>query len=483
MNTCIVWFRSDLRLVDNPALDYALRHVDRIVPVFIHAPEEAHPWAPGAASNWWLHHSLNALHEQLARRGSRLVIRRGPSLAALASLAEQCGATDVCWNRLYEPALIERDTGIKQRLAERGLICRSFNGALLFEPWSIKTQSGGPYRVFTPFWRACLQAGFDGAPLRLPTALPPVDRALGSEPIEALGLLPKIRWDDGMRATWSAGEDGAGAVLGAFIEGALADYAAGRDYPFEAHTSRLSPYLHFGEISPRQVVWAIRTHMEVERDSAQIKGGEALIRQLGWREFAHHILYHFPHTTDEPLNARFAGFPWRRHADDLLRAWQRGRTGYPLIDAGMRELWHTGSMHNRVRMIVASFLTKNCRIPWQTGARWFWDTLVDADLAANSLNWQWVAGCGADAAPYFRIFNPVRQGEKFDSAGHYVRRWVPELAPLPDRWIHAPWNIPLDIQHAAGVAIGERYPHPVIDFSESREEALVSYRDRVKAVG
>ena len=477
MSACIVWFRYDLRLDDNPALDYALRHAERVVPLYIHAPEEHGDWAPGAASQWWLHHSLRSLAERLGERGSRLIIRPGPSRYALTSLIAESGADEVCWNRVYEPALIRRDKKIKAELREQGIACHSFNGALLFEPWSVKTKAGGPFRVFTPFWRACLESGIDPKPRPRRKKAPSVDSRIKSPSLETLQLLPRISWDEGLKTAWRPGEQGALGNLQTFLDQAVPDYSDGRDVPAERSTTRLSPHLHFGEIGPRRIVSAVRQRMEVDRTPGVIKGGEALIRELGWREFAHHILYHFPHTAEEPLNERFAGFPWRENFGPLLEAWRAGRTGYPIVDAGMRELWRTGWMHNRVRMIAASLLTKNCRVPWQLGARWFWDTLVDADLAANSLGWQWVAGSGADAAPYFRIFNPVRQGEKFDPDGKYVRRWVPELAPLRNRWLHAPWTAPLDTQRKLAVEIGRHYPRPVVDFAQSREEALRVYRE------
>ena len=467
MSVAIVWFRRDLRLTDNPALAEALAAADAVVPVYVHAPEEEGAWAPGAASRWWLQRSLDSLRRALAARGSRLVIRHGPSLAALAGLAEETGAASIHWNRLYEPAIVERDKQIKQALGERGLHGASSNGHLLFEPWAVRTLSGDPYRVFTPFWKTCLRSIDQvGPPLPAPRRLPAVREDLPGEDLESLGLNPRVAWDEGLAKAWRPGEAGAAAALQRFCDEAIGDYGTGRNRPDRAGTSRLSPFLHFGELSARQALVAAR--VPGIGDSA---GAESFIRELGWREFAHHLLFHFPHTPDAPLDARFERLDWRRDPGQL-QAWQRGATGYPIVDAGMRELWHTGWMHNRVRMIVASLLTKNLFMPWREGARWFWDTLVDADLANNTLGWQWTAGCGADAAPYYRVFNPVLQAEKFDPERRYIRRWVPELAALPDKWVHCPWLAPEQVLDAAGVALGSTYPMPIVDPRASRDEAL-----------
>jgi deoxyribodipyrimidine photo-lyase len=467
MSVAIAWFRRDLRLTDNPALEEARAAADVVIPVYIHAPAEDGPWHPGAASRWWLHRSLSALAGDLGRRGSALVIRRGPSLEALLTLARETGATSVHWNRLYEPAAIARDTMVKSTLAEHGIHATSSNGSLLFEPWTVRTGSGDPYRVFTPFWKTCMAMAGEVAP---PRAAP---RRLGGGghrptgiPLEDLGLLPQVRWDAGLGEAWKPGEAGAAKALAAFTRSAIAAYGQDRNRPDLAGTSRLSPYLHFGELSPRQALAAAR-----QAAPGGSSGAEAFIRELGWREFAHHLLYHYPHTTDAPLDRRFERLDWRRDAAQL-RAWQRGLTGYPIVDAGMRELWHTGWMHNRVRMIVASLLTKNLFMHWLEGARWFWDTLVDADLANNTLGWQWTAGCGADAAPYYRVFNPVLQAEKFDPERRYIRRWVPELAALPDRWVHCPWAAPPEALAAAGITLGVHYPEPIVDPRGSRDEAL-----------
>ena len=442
--TTLLWLRHDLRLDDNPALIAAAAR-GAVVPVFVWAPEEEAPWEPGAASRWWLHQSLEKLSAAFAKAGAPLVIRRGPSLEALRKLAKETGASHVAWNRRYEPAVITRDTGIKKALAADGLEVESFNGALLYEPMHVATKEGKPYQVFSPFWRALIAREEPAEPVAAPKKLKAAEKQPKSVSIDSLGLLPTIDWADTMRKTWLPGEAGAEKRLERFVERGVADYNRERDRPDHEGTSALSPHLHFGEISPRRAWHAVRAAAG-GRPVAKLTGGaEAYLRELGWREFASHLLYHFPHTANAPLRADYARFPWAK--DPIgLRAWQRGRTGFPIVDAGMRQLWATGWMHNRVRMIVASFLVKDLRISWLEGAKWFWDTLVDADLAANTLGWQWAAGCGADAAPYFRIFNPTSQAEKFDPDGVYVKRW-------------------------AGADAAD-YPEPIVDHAEARKLAL-----------
>ncbi len=473
MRTLIVWFRRDLRLADNPALWQALQEAERVVPVYIHAPIEAGDWQPGGASRWWLHHSLTALDEGLRRRGGSLTLRRGPSLAALLELAETTGAEGIYWNRQYEPYAIARDREIKAALRERGLRTESFNAALLHEPWQVANQAGEPFRVFTPFWKACLAHGIDQPLLPTPEHVPGPEVAPPSEPLDAFKLLPRIPWDRGFAPVWRPGEAGALDRLEQFVQQAIGGYAEHRNLPGSPTTSRLSPHLHFGEVGPRQIVHAAR----VAADGAGARDAEGVrvfLSEIGWREFAYHLLFHFPHTPAAPLDPKFASFPWESD-DNALAAWQRGQTGIPIVDAGLRELWTTGWMHNRVRMIVASLLTKNLLIHWSEGARWFWDTLVDADLASNTLGWQWTAGCGADAAPYFRIFNPVLQGEKFDPDGDYVRRWVPELASVPAKLIHRPWEADSATLRRLGLALGRDYPLPIVDLKESRDRALARF--------
>ncbi len=472
----IVWFRRDLRLSDNPALEAARIAGGPVIPLFIDASNEEMPWTSGAASRWWLHHSLAALDQSLRSRGSRLILRSGPSIRCLCELAGECGAAGVYWNRGYEPAVAARDLAVKAGLESNGLHAATFNGSLLFEPSEVRNNSGAPFRVFTPFWRACLSSLVQPRASRRPCpALAAPRRWPGSLALEQLQLRPVPDWAGGLRQAWHPGEDGARARLKEFVLGALSAYPRARELPAVQGTSRLSPHLHFGEISSHTVWNEIKSAAARTDDPDLREAGDAFLRQIGWREFACHLLAGFHDFDRDPLRVEFRGFPWRRSARDLT-AWQEGRTGYPLVDAGMRELWTTGWMHNRVRMVVASFLTKDLLLHWMEGARWFWETLVDADLANNAFGWQWTAGCGADAAPYFRIFNPVGQGERFDPKGEYVRRWVPELAMLPTQWIHKPWQAPAAILKDSGIRLGEDYPKPIVDHRESRRRALAAYQ-------
>lgn len=460
----LVWFRDDLRLADNPALAGAVSRGHPIIPVFIWAPEEEGNWRPGAASNWWLDASLRALSRELEERGSRLIIRRGPTSTALAELIEQTEASGVFWNRVYRPLISQRDSMLKSEIHERGVAVECFNGSLLFEPGTILNKSGKPFAVFTPFWRACLAKAVSAPAHEPPSKL----RAPASWPdslqLSELGLQPTIDWPSGLRDNWQPGERGARAQLDRFRQKALDTYAESRDHPGVTSTSCLSPHLRFGEISARQIWHAL--------DGL---GSDAFLRQLGWREFSYHLLCSQPQSVEQPLRPEFERFPWKRDPQ-AFSAWTRGKTGYPFVDAGMRQLWRTGWMHNRARMVAASFLVKHLLIAWQEGAAWFWDTLVDADLANNTMGWQWVAGCGADAAPYFRIFNPVLQGEKFDPTGEYVRHWIPELAQMPHAWIHKPWRAPRSILANAGVELGKTYPYPIVDHDEARRRALAALR-------
>jgi len=475
MTATIIWFRQDLRLQDNPALAAARQRGGAILPVYIMDDAGEGDWPAGGASRWWLHHSLAALDESLRERGSRLLLAKGESGAALRNLLKTTGATAVYWNRRYEPAAIARDKVIKTELGAAGLEAKSFNGAQLFEPHTVQNKSGGPFQVFTPFWRHCLTLPVE-APVKLPAGdLPAPGRWPASLARDELSLLPQIKWDAGLAAAWQPGEAAAMKRLKKFVASAMTDYAERRNQPDTDGTSALSPHLHFGEIGPRQV-WAAVAGVSKESGVFPAnRGAQVFLSEVGWREFACHLLYHFPQTPAEPLRKEFAAFPWRKDAAQL-RAWQTGRTGYPIVDAGMRQLWQTGWMHNRVRMIVASFLVKHLRISWQEGAAWFWDTLVDADLAGNTLGWQWSAGCGADAAPYFRIFNPILQGEKFDANGDYVRRWVPELARLPAAFIHQPWEAPVGMLLEAGVKLGRDYPQPMVNHGEARIAALAALK-------
>ncbi|MEP6908689.1 MAG: deoxyribodipyrimidine photo-lyase [Pseudoxanthomonas sp.] len=467
-SNAIVWFRNDLRLADNPALQAALESGFSPLCVYIHAPEEEGDWAPGAASEAWRHHSLAALDADLRAKGSRLLIRRGPSQHALETLITQSGAKAVFWNRKYEPATQPRDATIKRKLKEQGIHVESFNGALLFEPWSISTQQGGPYKVFTPFWRNALSQLRPQSLHPAPSALPGVDANYADVALDTLGLLPALGWDRDFWLGWHPGEAGAHEALEVFIDGALRGYRSDRDRPDRTGTSLMSPHLHFGEVAP----WRITAELEKVRSASNGADVDAYVRELGWREFAYHLLHHFPQTTTGNLNPRFEQFEWAKSDTCALQRWQRGNTGVPIVDAGLRELWTTGYMHNRVRMIVGSWLTKHMRQHWLHGARWFWDTLVDADLANNTLGWQWVAGTGADASPYFRVFNPVTQSQKFDPAAIYIARWVPELAALPVAARFAPW-LHADLARR----LAPSYPSaPMVDLAAGRDAALAAYK-------
>ncbi|HTD28600.1 MAG TPA: deoxyribodipyrimidine photo-lyase [Xanthomonadaceae bacterium] len=468
MPTALIWFRRDLRLDDHPALQSALRAGYRIVPVYVHAPEEEAPWSPGAASLAWLRRSLAALDTALRGCGSRLIVRAGPSLAMLEQLVDETNAEAVYWSRRYEPACIARDATVKHALRARRILVETHNSALLCEPWTVATRQGDPYRMFTPFWRNA-SAHLDVQNLKAaPECLPSVDGSIVSADMNALIPAPTPTWDMEFWAHWQPGEQGAHARLAQSMHSLLQAYLRQRDRPDVDGTSRLSPHLHFGEISPRRIM---QTLQSASNDAYSTANSDGYVRELGWREFSHHLLYHFPHTTEANLNARFNGFGWADAEPALLAAWQQGRTGIPMVDAGMRQLWRTGWMHNRVRMVVASFLTKNLRMHWLRGARWFWDTLLDADLASNTQGWQWSAGTGADAAPYFRVFNPVSQTLKFDPDGSYVRRWVQELQSLPAHALLEPWKHPELLARCA-----PDYPRsPIVDLKLSRAAALAAY--------
>jgi len=460
----LLWFRRDLRLADNPALRSAAATGLPVIPLFIWPPEGD---SSGAASRWWLHQSLLRLDESLRRKGSRLMIRRGSPAQTLLELAAETSARGVFCNRVYEPASLAEEPDLSATLGSQGVELQTFNGSLLFEPGSIRTTTGTPFHVFTPFWRACWNSrGTLRQPDPAPAAISSRQHWPESLRVADLELVPKIDWAGGIRAAWTPGEEAARLRLRTFAGGPITRYAEDRDRMDHDGTSRLSPHLHFGEIGPLQI-W----HAVIGRPDA-----EPFLRQLIWREFAWHLLCERPDTLTKPFNPQYRNFPWRENKR-RLEAWQRGRTGYPIVDAAMRQLWATGWMHNRARLIVASFLVKHLLIPWQEGAAWFLDTLVDADLANNTLGWQWVAGCGVDAAPYFRVFNPVLQGEKFDPGGDYVRRWVPELRGLPSEWIHEPWTAPPMILASAGIRLGENYPCPIVAHAEARAAALGAFEE------
>lgn len=468
----IVWLRQDLRLGDNPALRAAIDSKRPLILLYILDDEAPGAWRMGGASRWWLHNSLDALGRDVARRGGVLTLRRGKAEALLPRIVTDTGAGAVFWNRCYEPFAITRDKALKQKLTASGIDVTSCNGGLLYEPWTVKTKTGEPYKVYTPFWRACLQMP-TRAPEPAPKTLRACEQAVASDPLASWKLLPSTpNWAAQFEPEWTPGEAGARAALEQFITRRLQAYPEGRDQLGVTGSSRLSPHLHFGEASPVQVRTAIET-AAAQHPSLQ-RGADKFLAEIGWREFSTNLLFHWPSLPAENWRAQFDAFPWR---DDpaALEAWRRGRTGYPVVDAAMRELWATGYMHNRARMIAASFLIKHLLIDWRRGEDWFWDTLVDADLANNAASWQWVAGSGADASPYFRIFNPVAQGERYDADGAYVRRWVPELARLPDKLLHQPWTAPPDTLRAAGVRLGQTYPYPIVEHAAARARALAAF--------
>ncbi len=469
----IVWFRQDLRLSDNPALTAAVKSGAPLIPVYILDDDNAGPWKMGGASRVWLHHSLHALNESLS---GNLACFRGDAASIMAALVKSTKAAAVYWNRCYEPWRMERDSRIKAALEDSGVDAQSYNGSLLFEPWTVKKDDGTPYRVFTPYFRrGCLGGAQPPEPLpglKKFDFAPVPAKTLGIDGLKLLPRKPEPRWDKEMVTHWDIGEKGAKKRLKDFLDDGLRGYKEGRNYPAQEYVSRLSPYLHFGEISPR-TVWH-ETRQRMIADHAETDG-DHYMSELAWREFSYSLLYYNHDLPTRPLQARFKAFPWVK-SDKNLRAWQTGMTGYPIVDAGMRELWATGYMHNRVRMIVGSFLVKHLLLHWKHGEEWFWDCLVDADLANNAASWQWIAGCGADAAPYFRIFNPIGQGEKFDAKGEYVRRWCPELAKLPDDLIHKPWEAPPLILKQADVTLGKTYPAPIVDHKAARERALSAFQ-------
>ena len=483
METVIFWFRQDLRLSDNPALSAALQNKRQVIPLFIHSDHNDNDnieWQPGAASRWWLHRSLESLSADIKARGSQLILKKGPPLEVLRKLIKQTRATAIYINTLYEPEYSKRDETIRSALENEGIDFHYHHCNLLCSPDHVRNKSGNPYKVFTPFYRYYIQNGFDTRVQAKPKQLPKIASNIKSDTLKSLGLLPKIKWYDNFEIVWQPGEPAANKTLQAFCKKRLVEYPKARDIPAEDGTSHLSAYLHFGEISPRQIIAYLNKTADASAIPGASKARDAVIRQLIWRDFAHHVLVHFPFTTTQPFNKTYKKFPWKRSDKHFFDAWKKGNTGIPIIDAGMRQLWQTGIMHNRVRMIVASLLTKNANLHWLVGARWFWDTLVDADLANNSLNWQWVAGCGVDAAPYFRIFNPVTQGKKFDAQGDYIREWVPELKQVPARYIHDPWNTPEKVLQEIDLVIGKDYPAPILDVSNTRKQALVHYNKHRK---
>jgi deoxyribodipyrimidine photo-lyase len=470
--TVILWFRKDLRLSDHAALATAATEGFHILTVYIREPEEAATGPLGAAQAWWLHHSLKALDASLEGLGSRLILRSGPAETVLTELIAETGASTVFWNRRYDPSGIAVDKALKAKLITDGIEVRTFAGQILHEPSKLKTGAGGHFRVYTPFWKALDGSGEPPEPIPAPKHLSAPDQWPQSEVLDSWSLLPtRPNWAKGFKGEWQPGETGAKNRLADFVETGLKGYRTRRDFPGEAHVSMLSPHLALGEISPATLWHATRGLSDDYSSEDYIH----FRKEVVWRDFSYHLLFHFPDLATKNWNDKFDAFPWR-DAPELLQKWQRGQTGYPIVDAGMRQLWQTGWMHNRVRMIVASFLIKDLLIDWREGERWFRDTLVDADPASNAASWQWVAGSGADAAPFFRIFNPITQGEKFDPEGHYVRRFVPELKAMPDKFLHKPFEAPLLVLKEAGVRLGETYPKPIVDHGKARDVAMTAFQ-------
>ena len=468
----IFWFRQDLRLADNPGLSEAISK-GIVLPIYIYDNINSNEYEMGSASKWWLHNSLEKLNDSL---NNKLSVYKGDALKIIESLTKSYDVESISWNRCYEPWRIKRDKNIKSEIEKKGIEVNTFNGSLLWEPFNILKTDGTPYRVFSPYYRkGCLNA----APPRIPLKSPEISSLFKDEynelTIEDLSLIPKVHWFDEMEKLWKPGEVGAQEKLYDFLDDGLFGYKEGRNFPSQKNVSQLSPHIHLGEISPNQVWYAAKQKEDetgIERDLAHF------LSELGWREFSYNLLYHFPTLPRENLQKKFDNFPWQENID-FLDKWKKGLTGYPIVDAGMQELWQTGYMHNRVRMIVGSFLVKNLLLHWHEGEKWFWDCLIDADLASNSASWQWVAGSGADAAPYFRIFNPISQGIKFDPEGEYTKKFLPELSDLPIKYLYSPWEAPADVLEQANIKLGENYPKPIVDLKESREKALDAF-DKIR---
>ncbi len=475
MPSSLVLFQENLRLADNPALIAALEAGDPVIPVFVLDDNAPGHWRLGGASRWWLHHSLENLAASIEHIGGRLILRRGRTPDIVLDLIENNDVGAVFFQRGYAPWSAAVEAKIKSRCDEKGVLCKRYGGHLLFEPEAIRTKQGNPYTVFTPFWRACQESPPPARPSAAPKKLSAPADWPNSEDLTDLKLMPQgFDWTGGLADAWQPGEVGADKRFALFLEQGLGAYKDKRDLPGQPQaTSMLSPHLRFGEISARSIWWRVMSQIEAHPETKT--DGMHFLRELAWRDFSYHLLFNTPDLPEEPLKQNFADFPWASDTQDLLKRWQRGLTGYPIVDAGMRQLWQTGYMHNRVRMIAASFLIKDLLVDWREGEAWFWDTLVDADIANNSASWQWVAGCGADAAPYFRIFNPVLQGEKFDPDGAYVRQYVPELSALPDKFIHKPWEAPKEVLAQANISLGATYPAPMVDRKITRQRALDAY--------
>ncbi len=470
----IIWFRQDLRISDNPALQAACETGAPIIPLYILDDNNAKEWKMGAASRVWLHHALASLNQDLSEN---LIFKKGEAKKIIEELVQETNAHAVFWNRCYEPWRISRDKIIKTTLEKENIEIQSFNGSLLWEPWHIKTGGGTPYKVFTPYYRkGCLQQPPPRTPLPKAKSINFAKTQIKNLTLSDLNLMPPTRegdWDERLCKYWDISEKGAHQRLNDFLEDGLKQYKKGRDHPADQNTSRLSPYLHFGQISPNTAWYAAQERGVAEGWETDM---DHFLSELGWREFSYNLLFHFPDITWKNLQDKFDNFPWTKNKTTEIKSWQQGKTGFPIVDAGVRELWETGYMHNRVRMIVGSFLVKNMLTHWHVGEEWFWDCLVDADLASNAASWQWIAGSGADASPYFRVFNPILQSQKFDKDGDYIRRFVPELKDLPKEHIHTPWETPELILKSAGIELGKTYPIPTMMHKDARDRALAAYQ-------
>ena len=464
----VVWFRYDLRVNDNPALNAACKN-SSVLPIYIFDNKNFDKFQVGSASRWWLHHSLIELNKSL---NSSLSIYIGDPIRIIKKIIEKFQIKNIYWNRCYDPNSIRRDKDIKNKLTCDNINIFTFNGSVLWEPWTILKDDKTPYKVFTPYYKkGCLNAAKPRPPIDFNNNYVLHKDNTNSIDIDGLNLLDKKSWYLKFHKYWTPGEKKARDMLNNFLSTGINDYKEGRNFPSKKNVSKLSPYIHFGEISVNQIWYAIVNNPKLKND----KNVDHFLSELGWREFSNYLLYHFPKIVDTNLQAKFDTFPWVNDKN-YLNCWQKGQTGYPIVDAGMRELWKTGYMHNRVRMIVGSFLVKNLLIDWRKGEEWFWDCLLDADLASNSASWQWVAGSGTDAAPYFRIFNPILQGKKFDPEGKYIKKFVPEIKKIPNKYLFSPWEAPDHILKKADVILGNNYPKPIIDIKLSRDKALEIFK-------
>lgn len=472
MSKAILWFRQDLRLLDNKAFYHACEQHKEILPIFIWDENTPQKWQMGSAQKWWLYHSLVSLQKDLKEHGLDLYLRKGKANEILKKITFEHNIQCLYSNFSYEPYQKNQDEGLKNELLENQIEVSCYNSSLLCEPWQIQTKSGSPYSVFSQFWKAFEMQEIEIKVYPKPKKFPKLIQ-IKNEDLTTWNLLPTSpNWAKGFEKYWKIGEKAAQEKLKNFTQTHLENYAQKRDFPAINGTSKLSSHLHFGEISPH-LIWenCKKTFKGNQKNS---KGLETYLREIGWREFCYYLIYHNPDFPEKNFHKKFDKLKWEKDPKKL-KAWQKGLTGYPIIDAAMRELWQTGWMHNRLRMVVGSFLTKHLQIHWMEGAKWFWDTLLDADLSNNSAGWQWVAGSGADAQPYFRIFNPIIQSKKFDPQGNFIRKWIPELAKLSNDEIHTPWEISKENLEKADIKLGKTYPFPIVDHKKAREKALKNF--------